>query len=519
MKFPFRRADHNRYSSHDAFSHDTTDSLGYDWSRVADPNIPPKHPARVYLPRTENEVRVAMKEAVARGEELYIRSMGHSSNDLVLVEGGSVLCTERLNYLPDQKAGVEWTVRDHEGRELTPVAPAELTFPAPRGAVLAVVDTENLTLRVPAGAVLADVDNYLEKIGFGLKIIGDNNHITVGGFASVGGISPASHRFGLFVDNVVSFNYVTRKGVLRKNITAAREQDFFGVLTGLGRRGVITELTCELYKVEKKKTIIENRRKRFRDPVEFIEFSNARISNPEPLNYLFHRGMWIDFMLGKKNLLVGQFSSYVRTDQCKCVTCRRNLAYGYLHFLGKWAGRLPSFLELPFRYLGILGIVVFPPRFGSIKDAESFTDRVIDYSVGGPWRMLTLFAPVDKYREMFTRIYERLKSERAKHKVLTNISIYVKPVRSPYLGEKVGVDKGMKRGQVPEGCGNFVELTFLLFMDADKVVAGVLDALVAEVDELCVDKGAYRYMPTQTSRSKSVLKAINPNHDPLPLPP
>ena len=39
-----------------------------------------------------------------------------------------------------------------------------------------------------------------------------------GGFASVGGISPGSHRFGMFIDNVLEIEFVDWDG----NVTAAR---------------------------------------------------------------------------------------------------------------------------------------------------------------------------------------------------------------------------------------------------------------------------------------------------------
>src|SRR5688572_15552217 len=54
-------------TSHEAFSHDSIDSLAYDWERVASPNIAPKRPFQVFFPETTAEVVEAVKSLAARG--------------------------------------------------------------------------------------------------------------------------------------------------------------------------------------------------------------------------------------------------------------------------------------------------------------------------------------------------------------------------------------------------------------------------------------------------------------------
>jgi glutamyl-tRNA synthetase len=49
-------------TSHEAFSHDTLDSLAYDWSRVANPGIEPEWPLKVYLPATTEDVAAYKRE-------------------------------------------------------------------------------------------------------------------------------------------------------------------------------------------------------------------------------------------------------------------------------------------------------------------------------------------------------------------------------------------------------------------------------------------------------------------------
>lgn len=203
-----------KINSHETFTHDSIASLGYDWERVANPSIGPKRPFKIYLPENTEDIVRAVNEARALGERLTIRSKGHSSNDLVLSDRGSVLVTEMLNRILE-------------------------------------VDEDEMTATMQPGAVSADVDDHLTTRGLGLSIIGDHNHITVGGFASVGGISPASHRFGLFVDTVERLECVTWDGEV---VTCSRAQNselFHKVLTGLGRHGVIATLTVRIIRIDK----------------------------------------------------------------------------------------------------------------------------------------------------------------------------------------------------------------------------------------------------------------------------
>ena len=190
-----------RPTSHETFSHGDLDSLGYDWGRIADPHVAPRHPLKVYLPETTDEVVAVVREAKLLDQRLIVRSKGHSSNDLVLGDRSRpVLCTEHLNRVLE-------------------------------------VTRDGTTVNVQAGAVLAEVDRYLWRLAYGLPVIGDHNHITAGGFASVGGVSPASHRYGMFVDNVAALEYVDWNGRL---VSCSPEQDsdrFYRVLAGTGQDG------------------------------------------------------------------------------------------------------------------------------------------------------------------------------------------------------------------------------------------------------------------------------------------
>jgi FAD/FMN-containing dehydrogenase len=170
-------------NSHEAFTHDSLDSLGYDWGRVANPAVSPRYPLRIYLPRTTDDVVRVLKEVKQLGEALVVRSKGHSSNDLVLAGGGSMLVTEKLS------GSIE-------------------------------LDESAMTVKVQGGQISAELDEWLAARGLGLPIIGDHNHITVGGFASVGG--SAAPRTGTGCSSTTSWRWSWWTGTATSSSAATR---------------------------------------------------------------------------------------------------------------------------------------------------------------------------------------------------------------------------------------------------------------------------------------------------------
>ncbi len=239
-------------NSHEAFTHDSIDSLGYDWERISNPSIAPKFPLKIYLPQTTEDIVSVVKEVKELGEKLTVRAKGHSSNDLVLGDGGPVMLTEKLGDLIE-------------------------------------VDEENLTATVQGGAVSANIDDALAQKGLGLPVIGDHNHVTVGGFVSVGGISPASHRFGLFVDNVLELELVTWDGELVKCSRQENSELFHKVLCGLGREGVIATVKVRVIQVDKFTTVLKNHQKHYRKVNDFVKASGRRLRKPG--DALYERGV------------------------------------------------------------------------------------------------------------------------------------------------------------------------------------------------------------------------------------
>lgn len=448
----------DKYTSHEGVVHDSLIGLGYDWEQIGDPGIRPRYPFKIYLPQTTDEVIAAINETRLLGQHLVIRSKGHSSNDLVLNEAGSVLCTAMLNKILH-------------------------------------VDEEALSVTVQAGAITAELDEHLLERGYGLPVLGDHNDITAGGFASVGGISPTSIRYGMFVDNVLEFQYVTLDGQL---VCCSREEnaaDFYRLLGGTGQFGVLVELTVRIIRGDKYRTILRNRIRHYLKADKFIADTQRYLD--DFAETLMGRGAWFDLPVGSGHLRIGQFSAYVETRQSGYKRLRNKLVYGYLHKIGKWAGRVPKPVEMLLKALALAGLV-FSPRYASIKNVESFTDRITDSTVGDPTRWFILLTPAESYAILFRKLYELALNYRTRYQCFTLVSLYVKGIKSEYLS-------------ADEPNRHFSELTLYVGVNLKHMNEKILADLVSQIDDLCIKHGAYRYMHTKTVKDSERRSLIDPN--------
>ena len=446
-------------TSHETIRHDSVENLGYDWSRIADPGVAARPPFKVYLPRTTDDVVRAVRECQGAGVPLVVRGNGHSSNNLVTPEHGSLLLTAQLTRIVD-------------------------------------VDEQAMTVTMQAGATLMSVDLLLSEQGLGLSIIGDHDHITAAGFASVGGISPASHRFGMFVDTVTALEYVDWDGEVRRCGRESGTDDLMRLLCGTGRHGIITQLTVDVIRIDKFRTIYHNRRHLTADVDEFVRYSNRMIRDPG--DAVMERGVWVDFPLpAGAALRVGQFSSYHTTGQSWYKSLVNDVAYGFQHFVGDWAGRLPTLLDDFTKYLG-MACIMLSPTYAGMKNIERFTDQILDSTVGDPTRMFVALAPVERYESLFHQLYEVVSAERRRSGAITFISVYVKSIRSPYLA-----------GGDPDA--RFCELMLYVGVRPEKMTTGVQDRLVNRIDQLVAAAGAYRYLHSLTTTEPLLRDQIDPN--------
>jgi hypothetical protein len=443
-------------NSHEKFVHDSIDSLGYDWSRVADPAIEPQYPLRIYLPRTTNDVVEIINEVNGLGLPLTVRAHGHSSNDLVVRDRGTVLLTEKMNKVLD-------------------------------------IDAAGLTATVQPGCQSADIDDILADKGLGLLVIGDHAHVTVGGFASVGGISASSFRFGLFVDTVERLEYVTWSGEVLRCSRTERADDFNRVLLGLGRYGVITALTLRIERVDKYQRIWQNNQVHLRSMDTFVKHAVAMIRQP-PSDARFMRGMWVD--AGKFG--IGQWSVYVDTPATQVKRLENDASYAVLDGIGYVAGRLPTKIDQAVKYLGLIGIL-FPPRYAFQKNAESFSDRIIDSTVGDPTRYLVAIARQSNLDEVCRRLMAVLVRYRKERNCFSVLTMYLKGIRSPHLA-----------GPQPDD-DRWAEVLFYVAMRAENMTDALLEQIVDEFDQTCVELGAYRYMHSKTSKDPIRKKLLDPH--------
>jgi hypothetical protein len=440
-----------RIDSHQQISHDSIAGLGYDWSKVADPDTMPRYPFKVYLARSTDDVVAAIKETNALGQRLHTRSKGHSSNDLVLAEGGAVLLTQLMDRIVgfDPAAG---------------------------------------RITVQAGVTNAAADDHLAERGYGLPVVGDHKDITVGGFVSLGGISPCSHRTGLFIEHVIELEYVNWQGEVRRCGPQHNPDEYWAIAGGLGRAGVITEATLEVIAIDKYRTVLVNEVARFAGFDAYLRGTRSLLAGVGDDVYAA-RGMWLD--LGKRAM--GQFSSYRHTEQTPLKKASDTVAYGGLHGIGLLAGTVPPSVDKVLKLAGMAG-TLYSPKYATMKNVEFFTDKLIDTTVGDPTRMLIALVPLSAYESLVGKLWELVTGFRHRHGCFTFLSCYVKGITSPYLGEE-----------------RFAEVTFLLGIRPGAFPDTLLTALVEQFDDLVIEHGALRYMHTRTIADAERRALLDPN--------
>lgn len=445
-----------RYTSHEGIFHNTFQSLGKDWEQVAVPSLAPRYPFKVYLPQSTEDIVAAVQEARRLGQPLVVRGSGHSSNDLVVREHGAILCTAFLNRLLN-------------------------------------VDAEKLTATVQSGAITADVDESLGRVGLGLPVLGDHNDITAGGFASAGGIGPASHRVGTFIDNVVALDYVDWEGRLHSLRVETDRDEMLRVLGGTGQHGVLATLTVRLVRIDKAATLLSHRRQRPRDVDAFRAVSATEMVDP---TNVLQRCLWMDTKLLGRQRTFGRVYAYRPARKTAWTQLQASVAWRYLYFLGDWAGRLPKLLDTAVKALGFLGMIA-SPRYGAFRQVERFTDRILDYTVGDPSRFFIALVPMESYPALFDEWYRLAREYRSHHGCFTSVGLYTKGIHSPWLNG---------------GDGRFYcELTLFVGFSRLGLPPELLERFVSELDDRCLAHGAFRYMHTRTVKDPERRRLLDPN--------
>jgi len=265
------------------------------------------------------------------------------------------------------------------------------------------------------------------------------------------------------------------------------------VLLGLGRYGVITALTLRIERVDKYQRLWQNNGAHYLSLDAFIKAAVGHIRQPPP-EARFMRGMWVD--AGKFGL--GQWSIYVDTEATKVRRMENDTAYGVLDGIGFVAGRLPSALDKALKYVGLLGIV-FPPRYATQKNAESFSDRTIDSTVGDPTRYLVAIARQSNLDEVCRRLMDVLVRYRKETDCFSVLTLYLKGIRSPQLAGPCADDD------------RWAEVLFYVAIKPENMTDALLDQIVDEFDQTCVDLDAFRYMHSRTSKGPMRRRLLDPH--------
>ena len=139
-------------------------------------------------------------------------------------------------------------------------------------------------------------------------------------------------------------------------------------------------------------------------------------------------------MLGLR-LEVGQFSKYLESQPAFYKAFLNWFVYGCPHIIGYFSGWMPTLVNKVLNVIGVLGIV-YSPHYASIKNIESFTDKILDTKSEGPSRMLISLVPVSKFEGFFLGIHEIATRYRQTTGCFTFLAFYVKAINSPWLSPK-----------------------------------------------------------------------------------
>lgn len=446
-----------RIDSHDRLSHDAIENLGYDWSRVADPAIEPKPPLVVFWPETTEEVARAVEQAAAAGERLLVRGNAHSSNGLVTADRAWVLVTTRLTGLVDFDESAELAT-------------------------------------VRAGTITADLDDYLGERGFGLPVCGDHNHITVGGFAAVGGVGMTGHAYGLFVDTVEAIEYVDWSGQVRRASRTAEPDDLYRLLCGTGQYGVITELTVRVVRIQKHTTMLELQQTAAPDFEAWLAALDPLMADSGDAVML--RGLWTDFTRGPIRIGRGTINRYQAADPSVAKGPGTTVGWGLRHGIAYFSGRVPRPADLALRQLALIG-GMRQPRYTTYHYAEHLLDQMLDFMTE-PCRWFITWVPLESWREVASQQFELVTGLRGEHGCFSFITLDIRQIRSPYLAHGGAEDR-------------FVEILFFVGIKPSRLTPAVVEDLVQRMDEGCAAHGAYRYMHTLTVRDEALRRQIDAN--------
>ena len=127
-------------------------------------------PAAIAVPKSSEDVQVALEMANENGWAVSVRGASHSQGGQSLADGG--LCLDMLG-------------------------------------LNRVINIEKESVWAESGILWGDIVDELLPLGLVPPVLTNNLNVTVGGTISVGGIGVSSHRYGIQAENVEALEVVT----------------------------------------------------------------------------------------------------------------------------------------------------------------------------------------------------------------------------------------------------------------------------------------------------------------------
>ncbi len=183
--------------------HPDYDRLRQVWNGSFD-----RYPALIIQARNTEDVRNAIRVAVAEAKPLAVRGGGHSIPGFSTCDGGIVLDLSLMNAVE--------------------VEPATRVVTVGGGALLGQIDAAGAPfgLATPAGVI---------------------SHTGVGGLALGGGMGWLSRRFGMTIDSLLDATVVTATGDIVECSAETEPELFWGLRGGGGNFGVVTQFRFRMH--------------------------------------------------------------------------------------------------------------------------------------------------------------------------------------------------------------------------------------------------------------------------------
>jgi hypothetical protein len=293
------------------------------------------------------------------------------------------------------------------------------------------VDYDASTVKVQAGVKLEVLEAHLSAVGLSIPVAGDDPTLTVGDFAALGGAGITSYQFGLFVDNIEAVEYVTLDGEPGRCRKTEERDRFQRVLADAGAEHLLTALECRTVRLEKGDLALERKLTFITTLETFTERAAENLGNPAIMNH----AVWLNRIALGDVRQIGLISTYSKSTKETARTLRDRIAEQYNRVITSRPFAAGSPVDDILRTMSFAD-VLWGPKTLTLKNAESFAERMVDSSVGFPKWHFSVQAPLSQYSPLFASLQDLLVRFRDEHCNFNAIFSVCKPIRSEHLAWK-----------------------------------------------------------------------------------